>query len=89
MPRYKVAHIREQGQDMILVPVESSFANHPVETQQAIVAELQQRTIAARLSGVVCLVWPGGFWAPVRWHAYFRSITIQMVWGMVNREVWW
>lgn len=89
MPRYKVAHIREQGQDMILVPVDHTFASQPAATQQAFVAEFQRRVITASLSGIVCVVWPGGFWAPVAWHAFFRSVSVQMVWAWVNREVWW
>lgn len=52
MPRYKVAHIREQGQDMIVVPVESTFANHSVGSaagQRASLADMGGRGAEGRV----------------------------------------
>lgn len=40
MPRFKVAHLHEQGQDMIIVPLESSFGRRISQDQHAIIADL-------------------------------------------------
>jgi hypothetical protein len=47
MPRYDIAHIREQGQDMIIVPLESSFGSSTSSSQQQTIAALQMHTRAA------------------------------------------
>ena len=53
MPRFKVAHIREQGQDMIIVPLDSTFGRKVSNDQQSITSELQARSVAAGLAGHV------------------------------------
>jgi hypothetical protein len=42
MPRFKVAHLHEQGQDMVIILVDSSFGHKTREDQRAIMAELQE-----------------------------------------------
>jgi hypothetical protein len=49
MPRFKVAHLREQGQDMIIVPLDSGFGSKIRHDQDSIIGELQIRAHAARL----------------------------------------
>jgi hypothetical protein len=53
MTRLNVAHLRQQGQDMIIVPLESSFGSKSNSDQQAAIAELQMRS-GRRIS------WQGG-----------------------------
>lgn len=94
MPSLKIAHLREQGQDMIIAPLERSFGTLTNDEQQATIAELQARANAAGLAGIVVPVWDHGggrmsFIAPPPWHPFFRSITLQFVFANLNRELSW
>jgi hypothetical protein len=51
MPSIKVAHLREQGQNMLLFPLDSSFHHKPDHEQSALVCELEARAHAAGLAG--------------------------------------
>ena len=94
MPRFKVAHIREQGQDMVIVPLDSGFGRKMSNEQQAIAAELQLRSQSAGMAGQVIPVWDNGggrmgFFAPHSWHAFFSSINLRWVFANINRELFW
>jgi hypothetical protein len=94
MPRFKVAHIREQGTDLIIVPVESAFGARASSTQQQTIDELQSRAAAAGLAGTVVPVWDAGrgrmgFIAPSAWHPFFRSVNLRFVLQNINRELYW
>ena len=89
MPRYKVAHLREQGQDMIIIPLEASFGSKSDADQNGFMVDLQTRANAAGLRGTVAAVWPGGFRAPSPWHPFFRTLPIQVVMANLNREISW
>ena len=49
MPSFKIAHLREQGQDMIIVPLNSNFGYKNSSDQQNIVDEIE---LHARGSGL-------------------------------------
>jgi hypothetical protein len=92
METYEVAHIHEQGQDMIIIPVQSSFGQRPTATQNEIVSSLQLCASAAGLKGTVVPVWDAGggrmgFLAPTPWHPFFRSIDLQFVARNINRKL--
>jgi hypothetical protein len=94
MPRYKVAHIKEQGQQMIIIPLESAFGHKGSSDQQQEYNEFQMRATAAGLEGTVALVWDAGgsqmgFLAPDVWRPYFSSINLFFVTSNVNRELSW
>ena len=94
MPRFKIAHIKVQGIDLIIVPLESSFGHKTKEDQQQPIAEFQIHANAADLKGDVVPVWDSGggkmaFIAPTNWHPYFKSISLAIVWANVNRELYW
>lgn len=93
MPRFKVAHVREQGVDLIIVPLESSFGNKLESDKDEIIAELQVRARSAGLAGTVVPVWEAGskmvFIAPPNWHPFFRSLSIRQIFASVNREIYW
>lgn len=89
MPRVKVAHISEQGQDMIIVPLAPSFGLKNRSEQNAVRAELQARASAAGLRGTVALVWRGGFLAPQPWHRFFRTFPLEAAHRNLNRELCW
>jgi hypothetical protein len=94
MPSFEVAHIRQQGIDLIVVPLDHSFRVKTQSEQHAVVNELQLRSNAAGLAGTVVPVWDNGggrmaFIAPQPWHPFFRSMSLGAVWNNVNRQVSW
>ncbi len=93
MPRFKVAHLHEQGQDMVIIPLESSFGSKSDAEQREIIGELQDRSSAANLKGTVVPVWESGgrmsFIAPQPWHPFFRGLSMQTVFVNINKELSW
>jgi hypothetical protein len=94
MPTLKVAHLRQQGVDLIIAPLDHNFGNKTRQDQQEIVAEIQVHSRQAGLAGTVVPVWDSGggrmaFIAPNNWHPFFRSLNLRAVWGNVNREISW
>jgi hypothetical protein len=93
MPHYKIAHLREQGQDMIIIPLDHSFENKTDDEQQGIITELQLHARGAGLAGIVVPVWEIGgrmkFIAPRSWHPFFRGLSLQRVFASVNKELAW
>jgi hypothetical protein len=94
MPRFKVAHVKQSGIDMIIIPVDSSFGGKTPRDQQGIMNDLQRHAQSAGLAGAVVPVWEEavgqmGFRAPTAWHPFFMSINLQWVWSNINRELFW
>ena len=90
--KYPFAHIREQGQDMIIVPLDASFANKSSAAQQAFVATFQKAANQAGLAGHAVAIWSTGrqigFVAPPKWHAFFKSPGIwELVHANINKEI--
>ena len=57
MPTLKVAHLRQQGVDLIIAPLDHNFGNKTRQDQQEIVAEIQVHSRQAGLAGTVVPVW--------------------------------
>lgn len=93
MPKFQIAHVKEQGVDLIIVLVDSSFENKSASEQRKVVVELQLRARNAGLAGRVAPVWMHGdtimSLAPKAWHPFFQSITPEWVAVNVNRELSW
>jgi len=93
MPRFKVAHLRERGVDLVIIPLESSFGNKSSDEQHQIMQEFQAHSSAAGLAGAVVPVWPRGrsmaFIAPPNWHPFFKSLSLSSVLANVNKELYW
>jgi hypothetical protein len=89
MPSFDVAHLREQGQDMIIAPLERSFGQKSNSDQNLFMRQLQARANAAGLRGTVALVWDGGFLAIPQWHPFFRTLSLSRVMRSINRSVSW
>jgi len=94
MPHLKVAHIRQQGVDLIIAPLDRDFGYKTPQDQQEIVGEIQLRANSAGLAGTIVPVWDGGggrmsFIAPPNWHPFFRSLSLPSVWANVNRDISW
>ena len=88
---YEIAHIRKQGQDMIIVPVSSSVGSKNQQKQNEIKDSLQIYAADAGLAGIVCLVWSSGnrfnFLAPQQWHGFLRSIDMRFVAANINKKL--
>lgn len=93
MPTFKVAHLREQGQDLVIIPLDSSFGHKSEQEQRKVIAELQRHSRGAGLRGTVAPVWESSgrtsFIAPRAWHPFFQGISLQNIWANVNKEISW
>jgi hypothetical protein len=94
MPRYKVAHIKQTGIDMIIIPLDPQFGLKTPAHQQRFMNDVQRRARSAGLAGGVVPVWDAGlgrmgFRAPIAWHPFFNSINLSWVWSNINRELFW
>lgn len=93
MPSYKVAHIREQGQDMLLFPLSPQFGQLSQDDQNDFLWELERRANAAGLAGSAAVFWQHGghghFMGPKQWHPFLRSVSMNFVMQNVNREISW
>jgi hypothetical protein len=94
MPRYECAHIREQGQDIIIVPLEGRFGTIGDSAQAAEIRVLQIRANAAGYAGTIVPVWDAGggrmsFVAPQPWHPFFKGLNLQVVARMINKYFAW
>jgi hypothetical protein len=88
---YMTAHINQQGQNLIIVPLDDAFQHQTAAQQNATWEAIQGCAQVAGLAGLVCLVWEsqGGFHflAPQAWHAFFQSIDMAFVAANLNREL--
>ena len=73
MTSFKIAHINERGVNVVVVFVDPAVAHKSTEEQNAIATSLQLCAQSADLAGNIAMVWPGGFWAPLNQHAFFKS----------------
>ncbi|MFZ0322240.1 MAG: hypothetical protein WAL56_24145 [Candidatus Sulfotelmatobacter sp.] len=94
MPRYDVAHVREQGTNLIIIPLNSSFGQMPKEDQAQEIATLQKHANGAGLAGTVVPVWEAGggriaFIAPQQWHPFFSSINGLWLANNINKWISW
>ena len=60
MPNLKIAHLNEQGQDMIIVPLDRSFGHKTEDDQYEAIDEIQRHALGAGLRGTVVPVWDSG-----------------------------
>ena len=92
MTTYEVSHIREQGIDLIIIVVDSSFGFKTPDEQEGITVALQECATAAGLAGTAVAVWDAGggqmgFFAPPHWRTFFSSIDLALVATNINREL--
>lgn len=93
MPQLKLAHIREQGQDMIIFPLDRSFGNKSDYEQSAALEELEMRANSAGLAGRAVAFWQQGgrtmFRGPNPWHGFLKSVSMSWVQANLNRQISW
>mgnify|MGYP003383762128 CR=1 FL=1 len=93
MPTFNVAHLQEQGQNMILFPLDSSFGNKTSADQNDVVHELTYRANAAGLAGTAVVFWQSGgrthFMGPRLWQGFLSGLTMRDVQRNVNKSISW
>jgi hypothetical protein len=92
MPRYKVAHVKEQGVDLIIIPLERRFGSLGNSAQNTERDQLQVRANAAGLAGTVVPVWNVGgnrmgFLAPSGFRPFFSGLSLHQAHQRVNKEI--
>jgi hypothetical protein len=93
MTKLQIAHIREQGVDLIIVPLDKSFAAQTAAQQQGAIDALRMSASLAGLAGDVVPVWDTGdnrmgFLAHKNYHPYFVSISLEFVYANLNKELY-
>jgi hypothetical protein len=93
MPRYEVAHIREHGTDIVIIPLEPTFDSKSPAEKTRTRDELQLKATAAGLAGTVALVWEHNdrmaFFGPNNLHTYLGSLNMALVLQSVNKFISW
>lgn len=93
MPTIKLAHIREQGQNMLLFPLDRTFGHKTAAEKGAILGELEDRAHGAGLAGRAAIFWESGgrtySLGPKAWDTFLRSISIRHVLASVNKSISW
>lgn len=92
MPTFQVAHLRRDGQDVIIVPVDRSFGKRSPAEQARIQEAFQRSAAAVEMPGVVVPVWEDAsgrmaFRAPLPWHEFFKTIDMVYVATALNRNL--
>lgn len=87
----KVAHIREQGVNMVIVPLDASFGRKMQTEQDNIIWQIQRQASSAGLAGQVVPVWDDhgrmAFRAPSGWHPFFQSVNLPWVYANLNKQI--
>jgi hypothetical protein len=93
MPTLQVAHLREQGANIIIVPLSDEFEYRSVQEQNDARLEIQARAHAAGLAGAVTVVWKHGgrmrFLSPQNQSSFYRSIGLDFIYRNINKEITW
>ena len=92
MTRIPIAHINQQGQNIIIVPLDRSFAFKSPGEQAKVIGALQSAARSASLAGRVVPVWDAGgggmaFIAPKPWWPFFKSLSLYAVARSLNGEL--
>ena len=92
MAELDIAHINEQGEDMILIPLNNSFGYKAPGEQKETIEMLQSCAVKAGLKGKVIPVWNDvvnrmNFVAPEFYHPFLFSINYNFVLRNLNKKL--
>jgi hypothetical protein len=92
MPSFQVAYLRHNGQDLIIVPVDRSFAKRSPTEQARIQEAFQRSALAADMPGAVVTVWEDSsgrmaYRAPPPFHEFLKTIDMVYVATALNRSL--
>ena len=94
MPILDIAYLREQGQDMIIAPFDSSFDGEAVADQHAVVSDIQLASYRAGLRGRAMVIWETRlgetrFIAPLQFSSFFHRTKLSGIISQLNRTLSW
>jgi hypothetical protein len=86
--QFEVAHIREQGQDMIVIPVNLTVVSDKSQIYNA----LQICARSAGLAGSVVMIWKTAegriqYIAPSQWHRFVSQIDRNWIVKRLNKRI--
>jgi hypothetical protein len=88
---YEIAHINEQGQNMIIIPISPSIHTKTQAQKNALLNSLQYFARDAGLAGSVCLVWQVNrrlySLGPHQWSRFLTSIDMNFVSRNINKKL--
>ena len=88
---FDIAHLREQGQDMIVIPLGDDFEFKGDKARSDAAYYLQRCASGAGLAGDVVLVWSSNasmkFMAPHEWRSFFEHLDMQWVAKRINKTL--
>jgi hypothetical protein len=91
VPKYDVAHIRVQSQNLILVLISSSVGEQGSGKTAPLLSALEASAKETGLLGNVALVWNNGgrvrHYGPPVWGLYLSSLTWSFILANVNRRL--
>jgi hypothetical protein len=87
MQYFDIAHVREQGVDLIIVFVDQRVGRVTDGERAEVSARLTLCSRSAGLAGFVVLVWPGGFYGDRRFHPFFESAPYEVLAASINRKL--
>jgi len=92
MADFDIAHLHEQGQDMIIVPLDRNFQSKSADDRDDVITALQVCARRAGLAGTVVPVWDSGggrmaFIAPQPWHPFFQSLDLRTILRNINKRL--
>jgi hypothetical protein len=91
LTRLKIAHIKQNDVNVIIVPLAPLFGTLSSDEKDQVISALQERAAASQLNGWVVPVWMHGgrmhFIAHPAWHLFFQRLKMSTVRANLNREL--
>lgn len=88
---YKIAHLRDQGKSVIIIPIANSNNDLSNVKLNQIKKAFQAHAAKAKLSGDICLVWESNsklsFLAPNQWKTFCMKLNMNIVKQYINKEL--
>lgn len=88
MTTFAIAHVRQSGQDMIIVPMHQSFGSKTSSEQDDFIEALEDAAWDAGMAGHVVAIWQErgqtSFVAPSEWYSFFES---EGIWEWVQDNI--
>jgi hypothetical protein len=89
-----IAHLHEQGEDLIIAPLDGTFGNKTSMQKNAAIAAIQRAAIRAGLKGEVVVAWEDNsgrmrFIGPRPWHPFLQEIDMRWIEANINRQLFW
>lgn len=89
--RYKIAHVKYQGNNMVLVWVNRNYFYASNQDQARWFTAIEQCVRSANLAGQSLLVTEDNgrfrFYGPNSWHNFMRTIDMNWVRARINKEL--